>query len=166
VSTERHAFVRRIAASLVAVVGVLLAVPSAAAVAAEPANAAVAAGSPDGAVRPAEARCRITRGSHGGGRMCDKYVRDYTWADGRQETFIVGWDYAAWHIWQRWAGDTEWSGWASLGGHAQEYSWSGMFIASEYPLIIMMFGTDGEKYCKQFFPTYGGWGVNWFSCNY
>jgi hypothetical protein len=116
----------------------------------------------------ASGRCNITRGSYTGGYDCDTVISEHSWADGRQETFIVGWDYAVWHIWQRWRGDTEWSGWASLGGEVLHYrsNYGGVYIPSHDPLIIGVYGTDLAKYCKQFFPTYGGWGVHWFSCNY
>lgn len=106
-----------------------------------------------------QAQCNITRGSYQGGRMCGTgwAVVDLTWSDGRQETFIVGWDEAVWHIYQRYAGDSAWSGWSSLGGGAN----SGVFGLSANPPGIWIYGWDNQPYCDVW--TGSQWS-GWFSC--
>jgi hypothetical protein len=67
----------------------------------------------------ATGHCDFWRGVHLGRVLCGSYIWtsvDFQWSDGRWETFVVGLDGAVHHIWQRWNGDTEWSGWQSFGG--------------------------------------------------
>ncbi|MCE7009932.1 hypothetical protein LWC34_45075 [Kibdelosporangium philippinense] len=109
----------------------------------------------------ASGHCDIWRGIHKGRTMCESFIwreANFQWPDGRLETFIVGIDLTVHHIWQRWAGDTEWSGWAPQGGIAH----SGVYyfgFTSTGPLVGVV-GQDPNGHCKVY---NGGWS-NWFHC--
>ncbi len=135
------------------------------AVAPAPANAAanppdVTEGNTAGPHR-ADISCNITRGAHTGGTFCsDGWTwRDFPWPDGRKETFIVGWDYAVWHTWQRYNGDTEWSNWISLGGRANAGVW---LLGYRDTPAIRILGTDNNFYCR-YWGRLRGWD-RWYPC--
>ncbi|GAA1868915.1 hypothetical protein [Asanoa iriomotensis] len=99
--------------------------------------------------------CNIYRGAYRGGMLCGGAYRsqDYTHPDGRKETFIIGYDQAMWHIYQRYPGDASWSGWSSMGGGFL----SGANLLKPDPLIVYGNGLDNEPYCKTYKPPWTGW---------
>ncbi|MGQ5262499.1 hypothetical protein ACTWLT_17300 [Micromonospora sp. ZYX-F-536] len=121
----------------------MLAAPTAAS-AASPAGAEVATTVEE--ANAAAGMCNIYRGAYRGGMLCgDSYAsRDFTHPDGRKETFIIGYDQAMWHIYQRYAGDTQWSGWSSMGGGFN----SGVSLWRSSPLIVYGNGLDNRAYCN------------------
>ena len=113
------------------------------------------AASPSGGVS-VQSQCTIKRGAHVGGYICEYNYMDARWSGGRLETFIIGWDRAMWHTYQRFVGDTEWSPWESMGG--------GFTSGITMPVwgILQARGLDNKTYyCNQTVP--GGWS-GWFAC--
>lgn len=137
----------------------LLAVPTAAS-AAPPAGAAFATNVEQ--ANAAAGMCNIYRGAYRGGMLCGgSYVsRDFTHPDKRKETFIIGYDEAMWHIYQRYEGDAQWSGWESMGGGFH----SGVFLDKSSPLIVYGDGLNNRPYCNSLRPGYPWSG--WYLCNW
>jgi hypothetical protein len=139
----------------VAMLAGLVLMPSAATAASAPLVGVNVSSSDDSTVA---AQCYITRGAHQGGRICDWSYVDVVWNDGRKETFIIGWDYAMWHIWQRYNGDPTWSGWQTMNGGFT----AGVSVPSMNPPTVKARGLDYNYYCKR--HTSSGWTPNWYRC--
>ena len=107
--------------------------------------------------------CGITRGWYSGLMMCDQ-DRNIYWIDdvtyqGRRHTFVVGSNRQIYYIWQRYAGDNQWSGWRSLGG----YGTSKPAVLPLGPsLHLQVRGTGHRWYCKVYAPA-NGW-APWYGC--
>ncbi len=109
-------------------------------------------------------QCDIRKGSYTGWRVCGLSQAAYTYTDGREEWFVIGMDLAVWHIWQRWEGDTRWSGWYSLGGRILwpgDYGVVRYFASGVNRPEIRVVGTDGRCWARRFRPEVPTWS-DWF----
>ncbi len=108
-------------------------------------------------VQPAAAGmgCVKTIGAYTKGQLCDTQTLDVTHTEnGLREVFILGEDHAVWHIWQRFSGDRNYSGWQSLGG----YAIAGVRIYPVGNLIIEVTGSDSLPWCNNWSPSsWSGW---------
>ncbi|MFI6100173.1 hypothetical protein ACIA8G_31895 [Lentzea sp. NPDC051213] len=106
--------------------------------------------------------CDFRRGVHVGRVLCGSHIWtyvDFQWSDGRWETFVVGTDAAVHHIWQRWNGDTEWSGWQTFGGRVYQGVRS-LGSTTNRPRIAVA-GGDFNGYCLNFDGR--NW-TGWYHC--
>lgn len=109
-----------------------------------------------GASRPADdsavAACTVPITVYGyrGSRICGFEVGKIEHPNGKVEVFVVGANYAIYHIWQ---GS---GGWKSLGGRARTQAPNGVYIAG---LSIFTFGTDNRYYCRKW-----PWTEAWHLC--
>jgi hypothetical protein len=108
-------------------------------------------------------QCLISVGHYTGGLICGTNALTEFWSYGqgqyREEVFIVGWDSAIWHIWQRYPGDPAWSGWYSLGGGALNGVWQYNSLN-----IIEITGLDSNPWCDAPAASPSGWS-GWYQCN-
>lgn len=79
---------------------------------------------------------------------------------GRYYVFAIRADGRVMHIWQRYRGDTVWSGWVSLGGTAVNGVWLYPYDDSEYPNGPVL-GTDNGYWCNERYTTH--W-TGWHRC--
>lgn len=102
------------------------------------------------------AACAITEYGYAGEYICGFNVLPVA-HDGLTEYFVVGTDYAIWHIWP---GS---GGWHSLGGKARKATPNGVYlegIVSTDSWGIYTYGTDNHTWCNN-------WGIpwsGWYSC--
>ncbi|MBB5867023.1 hypothetical protein F4553_000402 [Allocatelliglobosispora scoriae] len=98
----------------------------------------------------------ITRGAYTGAVCYGTNILDVLWSDGRWQTFVVGTTSSnnIYNIWQRWAGDSSWSGWAPVAGNGTAIN--GVWLADDSPLTIKVVGTD-SRYCNTWNPNWSGW---------
>ena len=90
-------------------------------------------------------------GGKRGQRICE-YGLTQIYYKGRHHVFVVGTDYAVWHIWQVRVGGP-YSNWTTLGGVAR----SGVYLLDYGPLRASVVGTDSRWWCR----TYNG---SWSGC--
>jgi hypothetical protein len=97
----------------------------------------------------------VPRGNFTGEALCNTNVLNVPYPDGTWETFVVGIDTRLHHIWQRFPGDTQWSGWQWVpgGGIARD----GIWLQTESPLVLMVVGTDYHTYCNVRGTSWSGW---------
>ncbi|HVQ93495.1 MAG TPA: hypothetical protein VMU51_20830 [Mycobacteriales bacterium] len=100
--------------------------------------------------------CPVTRGAFTGFANCGTLILDIERASGIRETFVIGTNLQTYHIWQRFPGDSTWSGWKSLGGAAI----GGVLLWDVTPTIYVR-GTDFNLWCNRWSPA--GWS-GWFIC--
>jgi hypothetical protein len=101
--------------------------------------------------------CEVVRGGRLGHRICEYDWFEWTWADGRRHTFIIGLNYAVYTIVEYAGGGT--SGWASLGGSARNGVYPD-YVSSPSNLGIWVYGSNYAPYCK---ALNGSWG-SWYAC--
>lgn len=101
--------------------------------------------------------CGIRVGGKYGEYICEYGYTD-VFFDGRWHFFVVGTDYAVWHIWQVSPGGS-YSNWTTLAGQARSgvYSTTG----SNW-LRIRVLGTDTNSWCRTYSLT-TGW-TGWYRC--
>jgi hypothetical protein len=92
------------------------------------------------------ANCGITRYGYSGVRICEFDYFDRVWSSGNIETFVVGSNYAIWHIW---AGS---GGWRTLGGQARVQTPNGALPSNVY-LGVRTVGTDHFWWCRYWSAT-------------
>lgn len=97
----------------------------------------------------------VRRGSYSGEACEGTDILDVWYSDGRRETFVVGttWTNNIYHIWQRSAGDTTWSGWTTLPGNGTADDGVGLWDDS--PVTVFVLGTTGRLYCNTY--AWSGW---------
>lgn len=83
----------------------------------------------------ASCACPITKYGYRGCRVCGFVYSSYNWGGGNVEWFVVGTNYAIWHIWK---GS---GGWRSLGGQARKPPPNGAYAMSS-PIGVETIGTD------------------------
>lgn len=94
--------------------------------------------------------CAITKYGYTGYRICEF---DYSYIDrgnGHIEWFVVGTNYAIYHIWP---GS---GGWKSLGGRARTATPNGAYA---YLYGVQTIGTNHYWYCRDW-----PWGSGWYRC--
>jgi hypothetical protein len=99
----------------------------------------------------------VTRGSYTGYACSGTRILDVLYGDGRWETFVVGttWTNNIYHIWQRGAGDSNWSGWTTLPGNGTAVA--GIWLWDNDPVTVYVQGTTGLYYCNTY--AWSGWYV-------
>jgi hypothetical protein len=106
----------------------------------------------------------IVRGAYLGYMICGlPYINNHTWPDGRKETFVIGLDYAVWHIWQRSPQDSVWSGWKRMNSDTSRTERYGVKRITINPLKIRVLGTNNLGYCTHW--TAAGWVDPFYRCN-
>lgn len=104
--------------------------------------------------RAALTSCPINRYGYDGYRICEFESWYLDWGGGNVEYFVVGTDYAIWHIWQ---GS---GGWHSLGGQAQRQTPNGAYTFSRGGIAgVWTWGTDGNPWCRNW-----PWTSGWYRC--
>jgi hypothetical protein len=94
--------------------------------------------------------CSATAYGHTGYTYCE-FVPDFIdWGGGNIEYFVIGLDFAIWHIW------LGANGWQTLGGEARHFAPNGAFT---YTHGVVTIGTDNNWWCRDWPWTYG-----WFRC--
>jgi hypothetical protein len=97
----------------------------------------------------------VTRGDFTGLALCNTEVLDFTHPSTIREAFVVGTDQRIYHIAQRYAGDTHWTGWLQMpgGGIAVD----GVWLVNPAPLAVSVVGTDFHRYCNTRDTNWSGW---------
>jgi hypothetical protein len=97
--------------------------------------------------------CQVKAYTYVGQTICDTVGFAVTHDGGHQETFIIGKD---WGIWHAWPGS---NGWHTLGGQALHFTGtdSGVFFLQDNPLVIWVWGTDGNPWCNIWGAPWSGW---------
>jgi hypothetical protein len=167
--SQRRLAVRTLAAGAVAVT-FLLSTVSAAAAAPSKTSASVGGAAKLVAVRTYHATDTQTAGNtspqsvcleklspygYDGWRVCDFDWFANVYSDGNIEYFVVGSDFAIWHIWRNSGG------WKSLGGHAKETLPNGVYeydAASGFG-ITTIGANDGKWWCRDW-----PWNLDWYAC--
>lgn len=94
--------------------------------------------------------CAITEYGYTGQRICGYDYTSFDWGGGNVEYFVIGGDYAIWHIWN---GS---GGWQSLGGTAGAFSSNGVYPISNVT-GVWTYGTDGNRWCNDWGTPWSGW---------
>lgn len=94
--------------------------------------------------------CAITLYGYTGYRICEFTYSNINWGNGNVEWFVVGTDYAIWHIW------LNSGGWHSLGGQADRQTPNGAY---SYLYGVATWGTDDNFYCRDW-----PWSRGWYRC--
>lgn len=103
-----------------------------------------------------QAACIFTAYGYTGRVPCEFRVDAWTTPGGEVEYFMVGTDYAMWHIWP---GS---GGWKSLGGRARAATPNGAYVYF-YPRDgVQMIGTDNQWWCLDY--NGGTWRPGWYRC--
>lgn len=100
------------------------------------------------------AACAITRYGHTGYRVCGFAYFDRYWSSGNVETFVVGTNYAIYHIW------STSNGWRGLGGRARTQTPNGAYPSNVF-LGVRTIGTDHRYWCRYWSSS--GW-TGWQRC--
>jgi opacity protein-like surface antigen len=95
-----------------------------------------------------QSACAITVYGYTGYRICEFDYFSYNWGGGNYEYFVVGTNYAIYHIWK---GS---GGWKSLGGQASRYAPNGTYPTT--PTGVATYGTDENLWCRAW-PWTSGW---------
>lgn len=98
--------------------------------------------------------CAIYRYGYLGYRVCEFAYFDRYWSDGNVETFVIGTNYAVYHIW------ASSGGWKSLGGRARTATPNGAYPSLVY-LGVRTIGTDNYWWCRYW--TASAW-TPWQRC--
>lgn len=101
-----------------------------------------------------KAACAIDAYGHRGYRVCGFDYFRYDWGGGNYEYFVVGTNYAVWHIWKGA------SGWKSLGGKARTAAPNGTYATS--PVGVATIGTDNNCWWRP--RGNGSWPGGWRRC--
>ncbi|MDQ2814510.1 MAG: hypothetical protein M3Z75_22275 [Actinomycetota bacterium] len=106
----------------------------------------------DQSLSPSFSTCQVDVFGYGGQGICGTGAL-FRYANGASvEAFIIGTNWAIWHVWP---GS---NGWHSLGGNAQHSTGNGVFEWSGNPYAIWTYGTDGKQWCDNWgTPKWGGW---------
>jgi hypothetical protein len=94
-----------------------------------------------------QAACAITVYGYTGYRVCGFDYSSFDWGGGNVEYFVVGTNYAIFHIW------LNSGGWKSLGGQADRAAPNGAYA---YLYGVETIGTDGYWWCRDW-PYSSGW---------
>lgn len=109
--------------------------------------------------------CPITRGNYTGRTFCFWQITELEKSNGIKELFIIGTDYAVWHIWQRFSGDGVWSDWHKLGGETKEGAengvWARFIDSARRDARVVIWGTDSRRWCKD---RYESTWYDWYTC--
>jgi len=94
--------------------------------------------------------CAITLYGYTGYRICGFDYSYINWGNGNVEWFVVGTNYAIWHIW------LNSGGWHSLGGQADRQTPNGAYT---YLYGVATWGTDDFLWCRDW-----PWSSGWYRC--
>ncbi|GLY98369.1 hypothetical protein [Actinoplanes sp. NBRC 103695] len=97
----------------------------------------------------------VIRGDFTGFALCSTDVLDFVNPNTIQEAFVVGTDQRIYHIAQRYAGDTAWTGWLQLPGGGKAVD--GVWHVNPAPLTVSVIGTDFHTYCNIRDTDWSGW---------
>lgn len=102
-------------------------------------------------------KCAVTAYGYTGYRICEFDWLSVTKSNGSVEYFVVGTNYAVFHIWP---GS---GGWKSLGGRARTATPNGVYYltVSGPDYGVATIGTDNRTWCT--INSSGRWS-NWFAC--
>lgn len=98
----------------------------------------------------------VRYGAYTGNVLCGTTITEFQHSNFAWEVYAIGTDQAVWHIWQRYVGDSTWSGWRTLGGVAINGVWLWNFTPTIYVV-----GTDYRYWCNRW--SWTGWS-GWFVC--
>lgn len=119
----------------------------------------VTTAAPDGSDGANTAACGVAvrRGAYTGYALCGTDILDVWYSNGIRETFVVGTTSRnnIYHIWQRYVGDTQWTGWRTLPGNGTAID--GIWPWASSPLIVYVVGTTGYLYCNRRGTSWSGW---------
>lgn len=111
--------------------------------------------SPDGDMTTLSS-CATTVYGYTGYRICEFEWFYVTHANGSNEYFVIGTNYAVFHIWP---GS---GGWKSLGGKARKATPNGTYFVTDTGYYgVRTIGTDNWSWCR--FNIYGTWS-SWATC--
>jgi hypothetical protein len=100
----------------------------------------------------ANSACAITVYGYTGYRVCEFAYSSLDWGGGNVEVFVVGTDYAIYHIWN---GS---GGWHSLGGMARNTTPNGAYAFNSPSIGVETIGTDNNWYCNYWgSASWSGW---------
>jgi hypothetical protein len=94
--------------------------------------------------------CAITLYGYTGYRICEFDYSYINWGNGNVEWFVVGTNYAIYHIW------LNSGGWHSLGGQADRQTPNGAYA---YLFGVSTWGTNDLFYCRDW-----PWSSGWYRC--
>jgi hypothetical protein len=100
--------------------------------------------------------CATTAYGYTGYRICEFVWFVVEHRNGSEEWFVIGTNYAVWHIWP---GS---GGWKSLGGTARRATPNGTYFVTDTGFYgVRTIGTDNWSWCR--FNIYGAWS-SWDTC--
>lgn len=100
--------------------------------------------------------CAVSEYGYTGYRICGFVPSQVKYSNGDIEYFVVGTNYAVFHIW-RGA-----SGWKSLGGVARPTTPNGAYSFTS-PVGVATIGTDNRYWCR--YRGDGSWSGGWSLCD-